>query len=127
MNQTDSFITSVIVVRAACIEKLLRPLPDKRMARLIMELVGSRSFPLATANGKWSRLRRLKNDVPQESVLAHLLLNICTLSTPLSTTRCELLLEACVQACSQVFKFGGQLIFLGGKIFVFIICLNNIF
>jgi len=87
MNQTDSFITSVIVVRAACIGNLLRPLPDKRMVRLIMELVGNRSFPLATANGKRNGLRRLKNDVPQESVLAQLLLNICTYELPTTVTR----------------------------------------
>jgi len=48
------------------------------MVRLIMELVGNRSFTLTTANGKRSRLRRLKNGFPQGSVLVRLLLNIYT-------------------------------------------------
>jgi len=38
---------------------------------------------------------------------------------PPSTTSCELLLEACVQASSQVFKFGEQNTFLGGQDFCF--------
>ena len=50
-----------------------------RMVRLIMELVGNRSYTLTTANGKRSRLQRLKNGITQESVLAPLLFNIyCT-------------------------------------------------
>jgi len=39
--------------------KLLRLLPDKYMARMIMELVGNRSFILTTGNGKRSMLRHL--------------------------------------------------------------------
>ena len=50
--------------------KLLRLLPDKHMARMIMELVRNRSFTLTTGDSKRSRLRRLKNGVPQGSVLA---------------------------------------------------------
>jgi len=42
---------------------------------MIMEMVGNRSFTLTTRNGKRSRLRRLKNVVPQGSVLASLLFN----------------------------------------------------
>ena len=48
--------------------KLLRLLPDKHMVRNIMELVRNRSFTLTTGDSKPSRLRRLKNGVPQGSV-----------------------------------------------------------
>ena len=45
---------------------------------MIMELVQNRSFSLTTGSGKQSRLRRLKNGVPQGSVLAQILYNIYT-------------------------------------------------
>ena len=48
------------------------------MVRMIMELVRKRSFNLIIGDSKQSRLRRLKNGVPQGSVLALLLFNICT-------------------------------------------------
>ena len=56
--------------------KLLRLLPDRHMVHMIMEMVGNRSFTLTTRNGERSRLRRLKNGVPQRSVLAPLLFNM---------------------------------------------------
>ena len=62
--------------------KLLRLLPDKHMVKMIMELVRNRSFTLTTGDSKQSRLRRLKNGVPQGSVLAPLLFNICTYDLP---------------------------------------------
>ena len=62
--------------------KLLRLLPDKHMVRMIMELVRNRSFTLTTGNSKLSRLQRLRNGVPQGSVLAPLLFNIYTYDLP---------------------------------------------
>ena len=52
------------------------------MVRLIMELVRNRSVTLTTGDSKQSRLRRLKNGVPQGSVLAFLLFNIYTYNMP---------------------------------------------
>jgi len=56
--------------------KLLQLLPDRHMVHMIMEMVSNRSFTLTTGNGQKSRLRRLKNGVPQGSVLASLMFNI---------------------------------------------------
>ena len=65
--------------------KRLRLIPDRHLVRMIMELVQNRSFTLTTGDGKQSRLRRLKNDVPQESVLAPLLCNIYVSDLPPTT------------------------------------------
>ena len=62
--------------------KLMRLLPDKHMVRTIMELVRNRSFTLTTSDSKQTRLRRLKNSVPQGSVLAPFLFNIYTYDLP---------------------------------------------
>ena len=67
--------------------KLLILLPDKHMAKMIIELVRNRSFTLTTGDSKQSRLRRLKNGVPQGSVLAPLLFNIYTYDLPSMISR----------------------------------------
>ena len=56
--------------------KLLRMLPDINMVHFIVELISNRSFVLKTSDGQQSRLRRLKEGVPQGPVLAPLLSNI---------------------------------------------------
>jgi len=67
--------------------KLLRLLPDRHMVRMIMEMVSNRSFTLTTGNGQRSRLRRLKNGVPQGYVLALLLFNIYISDLPTTISR----------------------------------------
>ena len=57
------------------------------MVKMIMELVRNRSFTLTTGDSKQSRLRRLKNDVPQGSALAPLLFNIYTYNLPSMISR----------------------------------------
>ena len=56
--------------------KLLQTIPDRHMVGFIMEMLNNRSFTLHTSDGQHSRLRRLKNGVPQGSVLAPMLFNI---------------------------------------------------
>ena len=64
--------------------KLLQMLPDRHMVNYsIVELISNRSFVLKTSDGQQSRLHRLKNSVPQGSVLAPLLFNISTSMTSL--------------------------------------------
>ena len=67
--------------------KVLRLLPDKHMVSLIMERVRNHSFTLTTGTGLQSRLRLLKNDVPQKSALAPLLLNIYIHDLPVTISR----------------------------------------
>ena len=67
--------------------KLLRLLPDKHMVRMIMELVRNRSFTLTPGGSKQSRLRRLRNGLPQGSVLDPLLFNVYTCDLPSMTSQ----------------------------------------
>ena len=67
--------------------KLLKLLLDKHIVRMIMELVRNQSFTLTTDDSKQSRLRCLKNSVPQGSVLVPLLFNIYTYDLPSMISR----------------------------------------
>jgi len=52
-----------------------------------MEMVGNRGFTLTTRNGKSRRSRRLKDGVPQWSVLALILFKIYILYLPTPISR----------------------------------------
>ena len=56
--------------------KLLQMTQDRQMVKFIMEMLSNRSFILKTSDGQQSRLRRLKNGVPQGPVVSPLLFNI---------------------------------------------------
>lgn len=50
--------------------KLLRTIPHRHIVSFIMEMLANRSFTLRTSDGQWTKLRRLRNGVPQGSVLS---------------------------------------------------------
>ena len=78
LGTKQTFVTSFTTVKPACNSKLVWLLLDRRMVRLIMELVGNHNFTLTIANGKQNRLPHFKIGVLQGSGLAHLLFNILT-------------------------------------------------
>jgi len=57
------------------------------MVHMIIEMVSNRSFTLTTGNGLRSRIQRLKNGVPQGSVMAHLLFSIYISDLPATISR----------------------------------------
>ena len=57
-------------------QKLPKTILGNHMVKSIMEMVSNHSFTLHTNDGQRSRLRRLRNWVPQGSVLATMLFNI---------------------------------------------------
>ena len=67
--------------------KLLRIIPDRHMVGFIMEMLSNRSFVVHTNDGQRSRLRIMKNGVPQGSVLSPMLFNIYISDLPETTSR----------------------------------------
>ncbi|KAJ3581350.1 hypothetical protein NHX12_016745 [Muraenolepis orangiensis] len=57
------------------------------MVKFIMETLSNRSFILQTSSGQCSRLRRLKNGVPQGSVLSAMLFNVYIHDLPDTASR----------------------------------------
>ena len=52
---------------------MMMMIPDRRMVKFIMEMLYNRSFTLNTSDGQCSGQSRLKNGVPQGSVLDSML------------------------------------------------------
>ena len=63
----------------------LETIPDKHIVSFLMEMLSNRSFQLHTCNGLSRRVRKLKNGVPQGSMLASMRFNIYIHDLPAST------------------------------------------
>ena len=69
-------------------EKLQRMLTSNHLINFIMEFLYTRPFTLFTSDGQKTRSFRLKNGVPQGSVLAPTLYNIYTADFPKTSGNC---------------------------------------
>ena len=73
--------------------KLLRTIPDRHMVKFLMEMLSNHSFIHRTSDGQQSRLRRLRNGVPQGSPGAQTIPQIlwCSAGQDLEDVRAKVL------------------------------------
>ena len=84
--------------------KLLRLISDRHIAKFIMKLLRNHSFIVTTGTDPKSRLKRLRNSVPQGSVLAPLLFNACAYD--LHTTTSKKFAYACRRSSNYALRKG---------------------